>query len=50
MAEPKDPTDEYDSKHGAPKPFSPPPDEWGESLNPMQNPAVPAKKLRKVGE
>lgn len=51
-SEPKDPIEEYDSKHGKAAPDAPPvtPDEaWGEKLNPVRETPPAASNLKTVG-
>lgn len=52
--EPKDPIDEYDSKHGRPeatpdKPVQSEADAWGTSLNPVRETPLAATGLKSVG-
>ena len=52
-AEPKDPMDEYDSKHGKPAPDAPvvtDADAWGEKLNPVRETPSAATNLKTVGK
>lgn len=51
-AEPKDPIEEYDSKHGKPAPDAPPISEdeaWGGKLNPVRETPLAGANLKNVG-